>query len=605
MLPASLLLALFVLAPSTPSRRAVTPPPRDQTPPNFAQHHLLTVVSAVPGDRFASALAPAGDIDGDGQPDWWVGAPQRPLGTEPAVGHAFLVDGASGAILNFWTGDDPHGQFGAALASGASLELLGRADEGDFDGDGLGELAAAAPFAGPGRVRVLSPGADQTLLSLTGTQLGERFGAALAFVGDLDGDGRSELAVGAPLHNGGGLHAGRLTVHSGADGSVLWSKSGSAFDRFGTSVAAAGDVDGDGVLDIVVGAPLADESEAAGAFNGGAVWALSGVDGAVLWNQRGSQVGEQLGQSLAGVPDRDGDGKLDLAVGAPGYDAASPVTGAPQSLSGAAPSTLFDAGAVHLRSGATGLSIATLAGGEAGAFASTVGALPDLDGDGLAELALGSASHSEQGSQSGQVRLFGSEHNTLLSVFDGEGPDHWFGAALASAPVETGGVRLAIGAPGFEDDPTSLGRLHVLSGAPLALATDVHHIDPLVGGTQSLRIQAPPELGPSPYLLLGCLLTSVGPVHVDNVELPLGFDVYLQLSLSQPNAPPLVHSFGWLDDDGRAHAQFALPAQPRAAPIVRGAPVGLRHAFLVFDAGSAAVFASNAAPLFLTPAGAQ
>ncbi|MBI1382624.1 MAG: hypothetical protein GC161_16225 [Planctomycetaceae bacterium] len=603
MLLASLLLVLLTLAPSMPRPCAATPP-RDQTPPNFAQHHLLTVVSSVPGDRFASALAPAGDIDGDGQPDWWVGAPRRPLGAEPAVGHAFLVDGASGAILNFWTGDDPHGQFGAALASGASLELLGRAAEGDFDGDGVGELAAAAPFAGPGRVRVLSPGADQTLLSLSGTQLGERFGAALAFVGDLNGDGRSEIAVGAPLHNGGGLHAGRLTVHSGADGTVLWSSSGSAFDRYGTSVAAAGDLNGDGVLDLVVGAPLADESEAAGAFNGGAVWALSGVDGAILWNQRGSQVGEQLGQSLAGVADRDGDGKLDIAVGAPGYDAAAPANAAPHSLPGAAPGTLFDAGAVHLRSGASGQSLAILAGSEAGAFASTVGALPDLDGDGLAELALGSVSHSEQGSQSGQVRLFGSEHDTPLSVFDGEGADHWFGAALASASVTSGGVRLAVGAPGFEDEPASLGRLHVLSGASLALATDVHYIDPLLGGSQSLRMQAPPELGAAPYLLLGCLLSSAGPVHVDNVELPLGFDAYLQLSLTQPNAPPLVHSFGWLDDDGRANAQFALPAQPRTAPFVLAAPVGLRHAFLVFDANSAAVFASNAAPLSLTSAGA-
>ena len=621
------LAALATLPPTprpawVPAFAAGFAPPSVQTQPNFAQHHLLTVISPFPGDGFASAIAPAGDVDGDGDPDWWVGAPRRPSADHAAAGHVALICGASGVILRQWNGDEPFGQLGAALASGASLDTLGLAHQGDFDGDDQVELAAAAPFAGPGRVIVVSPGSGRTLLTLVGEQAGERFGAALAFVGDLNGDGRSEIAVGAPLHNGGGLHAGRLTVHCGADGAVLWATAGSAFDRYGTSVACAGDLDGDGVLDVLVGAPLADEGGPAGAFNGGAIWALSGVDGSILWSVRGTQVGEQLGQSLVAAPDWDGDGVLDFAVGAPGYDGSTPQKPAdadgsadgeraaepdhPGPAEGETPPTiLFDAGALHLRSGATGELLVLLVGGEAGAFAGTVGVLPDLDGDGLAELALGSPSHSGAGSQSGQVRLLGSEQHTLLQSFDGKGPGHWFGAALAASGSRSGSARLAVGAPGYEDDTRVQGRFHILSGSPLALATDTHHLDPLQGGEQSFLLRAPASLGHAPYLLLGCLLSSAGPIHVDGVELPLGIDVYLNLTLTQPNTAPLLQSFGWLDNAGRAQARFVLLAQPTTSPLARGAIAGLRHGFLVFDSKAAAVFASNAAPLFLTPSQPQ
>jgi hypothetical protein len=97
------------------------------------------------------------------------------------------------------------------------------------------------------------------LLELAGESSFDLFGSAVAGLEDLDGDGRGDLVVGASLSDAKGSGAGSAYVYSGATGALLWTLRGEASgDAFGYAVADAGDVNGDGASDVLVGAPGAD-----------------------------------------------------------------------------------------------------------------------------------------------------------------------------------------------------------------------------------------------------------------------------------------------------------------------------------------------------------
>jgi len=192
---------------------------------------------------------------------------------------------------------------------------------GDTDGDGRAELVVGVSsyvngaFPGAGGAFVYS-GADGSLrFSILGTDQGDHVGTSVAGVGDANGDGHADLAVGAPDDDvpGLGRNAGTVFVLSGLDGSVLHELHGTrAGEFFGGCVAPMGDLDRDGHDDVLVGS-ISTMSPQHG-FLGGSASVFSGADGRLLVRAFGDQNGWMMGQRVCAAGDVNGDGTLDFAA---------------------------------------------------------------------------------------------------------------------------------------------------------------------------------------------------------------------------------------------------------------------------------------------------
>ena len=201
------------------------------------------------GNRMGYAVASLGDVNGDGIPDLLVGVPKKDVSEDlPDVGSAYIYSGADGSFIRSLDppaqgGAEANGRFGTAVANA-----------GDVNGDGVSDVLIGAP--GQGRAYVFD-GATGALIRTITSPVAEKlpsFGSAVAGGGDLNGDGIPDFVIGAPLQNG---LAGQAYVFNGADGTLIHRLSAVAqkFAKFGASVAIIPDVTGDGRPDIMVGAP--------------------------------------------------------------------------------------------------------------------------------------------------------------------------------------------------------------------------------------------------------------------------------------------------------------------------------------------------------------
>ncbi|MCA8941229.1 MAG: FG-GAP repeat protein, partial [Planctomycetes bacterium] len=229
-----------------------------------------------PNEGFAYAIDGGGDVNGDGFDDFIVGSFLDDTNGND-VGEVRVYSGVDGSLLHGIFGAPSDERFGFSVACG-----------GDVDGDGLEDFAVGIPnasFGGQndsGTVRAYS-GNGTPLFSVHGTT-NDLLGSALDDVGDTNGDGFDDLVVA-------GFDAGfgEVYILSGSDGSVLQTFTrGVPNETFGFSVAGAGDFDGDGYDDVIIGNPYADPL---GAMDAGEVYVYSGFDGSLLASRTGAIAG--------------------------------------------------------------------------------------------------------------------------------------------------------------------------------------------------------------------------------------------------------------------------------------------------------------------------
>ncbi len=347
---------------------------------------LFVATGEAAGDDLGFAVAAAGDVNGDGYADVIVGArgndagggqagraylyyggpgadgvpdvtftgPSAGTGLGSAVGgagdvngdgYADVIVGANGRAFIFYGGSQPDAAVDLVLTQSVELEGFGYSvgSAGDWNGDGYDDVIVGAPanpcdvfgkvclpgegLAGSAYVYFGGPGADGVPdLTLTGEADGDHFGTSVETAGDVNGDGHADVIVGAPVNGTGGTSAGRAYVYFGGPGADATADrvltGAGEGDEFGSSAGTAGDVNGDGYADLIVGAPSND----AGGERVGRAYVYFGgpaADATADLTLTGEAPSLYFGVSVGTAGDVNGDGHADVIVGSSHFIAGS------------------------------------------------------------------------------------------------------------------------------------------------------------------------------------------------------------------------------------------------------------------------------------------
>lgn len=261
---------------------------------------LQTLRGEQASDAFGRHVSGAGDVNGDGFADVIVGAPANGAAGQGA-GRAYVFSGKDGATLLTLTGERAGDAFGSAVSGGKTRA-------GYF-------LIVGAPGGGPrqtGRVYVYDTLSGKAKFTIDSDETGGALGAMfLSLPGDVNGDGVDDVFASDWANAAKGPSTGRVYVLSGKDGSRLHSWTGeNAGDGLGTTQSIAGDVNGDGHADLLVGA----WQHAGAAPGGGKVYLYSGRDGAVLKTYTCRTPFDTFGFDAVALGDTDGDGTTDFLI---------------------------------------------------------------------------------------------------------------------------------------------------------------------------------------------------------------------------------------------------------------------------------------------------
>ncbi|HMJ07205.1 MAG TPA: FG-GAP-like repeat-containing protein, partial [Chthoniobacterales bacterium] len=252
-------------------------------------------------EAFGQHVAGVGDVNQDGFADVIIGAPPPPTTPGKGIGHAYVYSGKDGKLLLTLNGQSEGDRFGNSVAGSSKGKQT--------------FLVVSAAKAGPlkrGRVFVYDSLTTKPKFVIEGDETASALGAMfLSVVGDIDGDATPDIYASDWQNAAKGPATGRVYIHSGKDGRRLLTLTGETEgEGFGTCPAPAGDVDHDGQDDLIVGA----WQFAGAATSAGKASLFSGKDGTLMKSYTCRIPGDTFGFDAVGMSDIDGDGTDDLLI---------------------------------------------------------------------------------------------------------------------------------------------------------------------------------------------------------------------------------------------------------------------------------------------------
>jgi hypothetical protein len=432
------------------------------------------------GAKFGRSVAGAGDINNDGYDDVIIGASEFTMG-QSKEGRALVYMGSEaglGAQIGVWTaegGQTPSPAYGYSVAGAGDVNNDGFDDVivGAYQYD-HGHANEGGAFAFYGSRTGLATVASWTAES---DQANANFGQAVAAAGDINNDGFDDVIVGARLFDRGGYtDEGAAFVYRGSatglNAAYAWTAApNQAAANFGVSVAGAGDVNGDGFDDVIVGANLYDNGEAAEGIAFVYKGSASGLGLAATWSGESNKANSGYGYSVASAGDVNNDGFDDVIVGAPQFN--DGITNEGKAFVYLGSSAGLDSTAVWTaKGGLSGIN-----------FGYSVASAGRVNGDAFDDLIVGAPKYSNGQTSEGRAFVFHGSGSGPAIAASWTGESDQASSQFAESVASAGDVNgdgfgdVVVGASLYDNGETDEGGVFVYLGDTGGLADEASIMD--------------------------------------------------------------------------------------------------------------------------------